>query len=89
MAGGIQRVGDKNVAGGAILEGDSTVRIDGIPIAVEDMPVSCHNNFKGPHVHARTKATRTDIKVNGKRIITADDVDTCGHKRGPGSSTVK
>jgi len=84
----IQRVGDKNVAGGAILQGDNTVFVDGKAIAVENMPVSAHNNFKGPHVNARTTAKTSGLFVNGKRVVTSDDVDTCGHKRGPGSQTV-
>lgn len=85
---GIQRVGDRNVAGGAILQGDTSVRVNGKAIAVENMPVSGHSNGKGAHVHARTRASRSDIRVNGKRIVTSDDTDTCGHKRGPGSPDV-
>jgi uncharacterized Zn-binding protein involved in type VI secretion len=85
---GIQRVGDRNVAGGAILQGDSSVRVNGRPIAVENMPVSPHTNFKGLHSNARTVATQNNIRVNGKRVITSRDRDSCGHQRGLGSPDV-
>ena len=85
---GIQRVGDENVAGGKILQGDNTVLVNGKPIAIENMPVSSHNNFKPPHTDARTVATNSNILVNGKRVVTSNDYDSCGHKRGPGSPNV-
>ncbi len=85
---GIQRVGDRNVAGGAILQGDPSVRINGRAVAIENMPVSPHTNFKGSHTNARTVATQNNIRVNGKRIITSRDRDSCGHQRGSGSPDV-
>ena len=42
MPGGIQRVGDKNSAGGIILTGDPTVLINGRPVATIGDSVSHH-----------------------------------------------
>jgi uncharacterized Zn-binding protein involved in type VI secretion len=83
----IVRVGDVNSAGGKVLTGDNSVRINGIPVAVDGSPVSCHaptNNSQ--HVHARCRASVNNIRVNGKRLIFVGDTDTCGHKRVQGSS---
>ena len=82
----IVRVGDVNSAGGKVVTGDNSVRINGIPVAVDGSLVSCHAPFSPPHVHARCRASVNNIKVNGKRLILVGDTDTCGHKRVQGSS---
>ena len=87
----IQRVGDKNSAGGVIQQGDSSVLVNGIPIAITDMPVSTHPPYgrgTDPHHRARTKGSETTLDVNGKQIIVTSDLDTCGHPRVGGSPDV-
>lgn len=90
---GVQRVGDRNSAGGIILNGDSSVLINGRPIALQDASVSPHPccGRKGcPPVHcnAKTKANKSSVLVNGKAVILAGDNDTCGHTRVSGSTDV-
>ena len=84
----IQRVGDKNNAGGAILQGEPTVRVNGKPIAVTNMPVSNHPPGRGNHASARTKATQSTLKANGKPVVFTGDKDTCNHVRQGGSPDV-
>jgi uncharacterized Zn-binding protein involved in type VI secretion len=86
---GIQRVGDVNTAGGKILVGDPTVKINGRAIAYTNAPVSPHSNFKPPHTDSRTRAKQSTVKVNGRAVVTNGCVDTCGHPRNSGSSDVK
>ena len=88
MAGGLLRVGDANVAGGLIMEGDPTVLVNGRPIAYINAQVSPHQPYKGIHNHARTENKPTGLMVNGRYVITWPSTDTCGHPRITGSSDV-
>ena len=85
MPGPVCRVGDKNDAGGAILTGNSTVLVNGRPVAVFGSKVSPH-----PDGHAGAVCTSKNptVLVNGKPIVTFGDIDTCGHKRIQGSADV-
>jgi uncharacterized Zn-binding protein involved in type VI secretion len=83
------RVGDKNDAGGSVISGDNTLRINGIPVAIDGSPVTNHPNHKGQHAHARCVASVNSIKVNGKRLIVVGDKDSCGHTRVQGSENTK
>jgi len=87
----VQRVGDKNSAGGEILEGDSSVTFNGKAVALDNALVSSHAPFgkpHPPHQAARTRATESSVTVNGKKIIVTGDIDTCGHARVGGSADV-
>jgi len=89
----VQRVGDRNSAGGVILQGDSSVRINGRAIAIENVSVSPHPccGRKGcppSHCNAKTQASGS-LRVNGKRVILTNDKDTCGHPRVGGSTDVR
>ena len=93
MPGAVCRVGDKNAAGGVIINGDSTVQVNGRDIAVENSRVSPHPccGQKGcPPVHcsAKTTSTNSTVVVNGRPVITVGDQDTCSHKRNNGSQDV-
>jgi uncharacterized Zn-binding protein involved in type VI secretion len=93
MPGFVQRVGDKNSAGGLLLAGDPTVLVNGRPVAVIGGSVTPHPccGAKGcPPVHcaAKTTSTNSRVLVGGKPIVTAGDVDTCGHSRTLGSTDV-
>ena len=90
---GVQRQGDANSAGGVITGGNSTVRINGRPVAVEGLSVTphpCCGQKRCPPVHcnATTKGS-SSVKAGGKSVILTGDVDTCGHARAGGSDNVK
>ncbi len=88
----VQRLGDKNNAGGEITQGDSSVLINGIPVAVPETRVTSHNPYgRGTQAHrnASTKSSKnTTVFVNGKPVLVATDTDSCGHVRTGGSPDV-
>lgn len=87
----VQRVGDQDEAGGKIIQGENSVRVNGKPIAVTNKQITPHLPNRGPkdHKHARTEASKnTTVKANGKLIVVTGDTDTCGHKRVGGSPNV-
>ena len=93
MPGGVQRVGDKNTAGGIILTGDPTVLVNGRPIATVGESVSPHPccGAKGcppTHCAAKTTITTPTVLVGGKPVCLSGDLDTCGHARTIGSTDV-
>lgn len=93
MPGAICRVGDKNAAGGVILTGDPSVLVDGRPIATFGSRVTPHPccGRKGcppTHCFAKTTSTNGTVLVNGKPVVTVGDIDTCGHPRLSGSTSV-
>jgi uncharacterized Zn-binding protein involved in type VI secretion len=86
------RVGDRNAAGGVILNGDSSVLVNGRAIAIADSRVSphptCGQKGGAAHCSARTQAKSSSVLVNGKAIVLVGDKDTCGHVRQAGSPDV-
>jgi uncharacterized Zn-binding protein involved in type VI secretion len=93
MPGLVCRVGDKNAAGGVILNGDATVLVNNRPVAVLGGSVTPHPccGKKGcppTHCSAKTTSKNASVLVNGKPIVTFGDVDTCGHSRLGGSTNV-
>lgn len=89
----IQRVGDQDSAGGVILNGDSTVLINGRAVAIQGASVSphpCCGQRGCPPVHcsAKTQSNNSSILVNGVPLVLTSDVDTCGHPRSGGSPDV-
>jgi len=94
MPGALQRVGDPNSAGGVIINGDSTVLVNGRPIAVQNNSVTPHpccgqQNCPPIHCNAKTQTNSPTILVNGKPIILTGAIDTCGHVRVSGSPDVR
>ena len=89
----VQRVGDRNSAGGVIVNGDSSVLVNGRAVAVQGSSVSAHPccgqlGCPPTHCNAKTQASNSTVLVNGIPIILSDDVDTCGHPRVSGSADV-
>lgn len=89
----VQRVGDRNSAGGVITTGDDTVLINGRAVAIQGSSVSPHpccgqRGCPPTHCNAKTQATTSTVLVNGKPVIFTDDKDTCGHPRVSGSPDV-
>ena len=93
MTKAVQRVGDQNSAGGLVINGDSTVLINGRPVAIQGSlvtPHPCCGKRGCPPVHcsARTTSNTPTVLVNGKPIITLGALDTCNHTRVGGSPDV-
>ena len=89
----VQRVGDQDSAGGVILNGDSTVLINGRAAAIRGASVSphpCCGRRGCPPVHcsAKTQANNSSVLINGVPLVLTSDVDTCGHSRSGGSPDV-
>lgn len=86
----IQRVGDPNTAGGVVLMGASSVRVNGRPAAVVGSMVSPHPG-KPPIVHAIAVTTggAKSVKAEGRAINLMGDSDTCRHSRVGGSMDVR
>ena len=88
MPGFVQRVGDLNVAGGAILTGNPTVLVNGLPVAVAGSQVAPHTPFKCPHTGSVTTSNTPTVLVGGIPITTSGTIDICGHPRVAGSFDV-
>jgi uncharacterized Zn-binding protein involved in type VI secretion len=84
----IVRVGDVNSGGGRVISGANSVRINGLPVALDGSPVTAHTDYKGLHNNAQCRASQSTLRVEGKRVIFVGDVDTCGHVRQQGSPSV-
>ena len=89
----VQRIGDQNSAGGVILNGDSSVLINGRAVAVQGASVSAHpccgqRGCPPTHCNAKTQANNSTVLVNGIPLVLNGDVDTCGHSRTSGSPNV-
>lgn len=83
MSRAIVRVGDKNNVGAPVLNGDSSVRVNNIPVAVDGSKVAPHGG--GPHKRAKCVASVTSIRVRGVPMIFVGDKDSCGHTQIQGS----
>ena len=90
----VQRQGDANSAGGVIVSGVVSVRVNGRPIAVNGLNVTPHPccGQKGcPPVHcnAQTKGGNGTVRAAGIPVIVTGNTDTCGHPRQGGSGDVR
>jgi uncharacterized Zn-binding protein involved in type VI secretion len=90
MPGFVQRVGDANAGGGVILTGEPTVLVNFRPIATAGSKVSPHPPCPKPATHcaALTTTNSPTILAGFKPITTAGSIDTCGHARSLGATTV-
>jgi uncharacterized Zn-binding protein involved in type VI secretion len=83
MPKGLVRLGDTNIAGGAVLSSgcDPTVLNNGHPIELAIGAVSPHTR----HGPTATQLVPTGILVNGKPVAVWPSVDLCGDARVTGS----
>ena len=93
MSRAVCRVGDKNSAGGVILNGDPTVLVNGRPIAVVGSRVTPHpccgqRGCPPTHCSATTTSVTPTVLVGGKAVVTVGALDTCSHPRTSGSFDV-
>lgn len=83
----IQRIGDKNTGGGAVLNvPQSSVSANNILIAINTSQVSGHGY--GKHKRPNTANGSTTVSINNKPVNKTGDLDTCGHSRASGSNNV-
>jgi len=87
MGKGLVRLGDTNVAGGAVMASgcDNSVLINGRPIALALGAVTPHAKHGGPNL---TQLVPSGITVNGKPVAVYPSVDSCGDARVTGSTDV-
>jgi uncharacterized Zn-binding protein involved in type VI secretion len=93
MSKAVQRVGDRNSAGGVIVNGDNSVLVNGRPVAVLNSRVTPHpccgaDGCPPVHCNAQTTNTINSVLINGRPIIVQGDRDTCAHPRVGGSTDV-
>lgn len=85
MGKAIQRVGDLDDGGGAILSSlQNKVTIGGIYVSVDGSPVSDH----GAHTSVVTSGGNPLITINKIPVNFTDDIDSCGHIRIGGYSEI-
>lgn len=87
MAKGVVRLGDTNIAGGAVTAAgcDSSVLVNGRPIAIGLGAVTPHVKHGGPNF---TQLIPSGILVNGRPVAVWPSVDSCGDARVTGSIDV-
>ena len=88
------RVGDPNVVGGIIVNGNPTVRVNGRPIAVEGSRVTphpCCGSSGCPPIHCRasTTAGQSSVRAGGVLVTVGGSSDNCNHLRVLGSTNVR
>jgi uncharacterized Zn-binding protein involved in type VI secretion len=89
MSGGVVRLTDPNSCGGIPMNGVTSVRVNGIPIVVTGASVSPHTNYRTPHTTAHTLSKTPSVRAGGMPVVSASDVDTCGHPRLNASPNVR
>lgn len=83
---GVCRLGDQNDGQGRILEGVSSVLVNGKPVAVVGGKISPHG--KGKHAAAVVQQGNGSVLAGGKPITYIGAMDDCGHSHISGSSDV-
>jgi uncharacterized Zn-binding protein involved in type VI secretion len=86
-----QRKGDFNSKGGIIIDGDSSVLINGRPAATPGLLVTPHPPCPKKLIHCLglTLGGAMTVRVNGDPLLLTGDKDTCGDARSGGSSNVR
>ncbi len=87
----LSRVGDKNQAGGAIMQGASTVFANGKPVGQLGNQITPHAPWGRPHPpHAAATVTSASDTVfaNGKKVAKVGSSNSCGHSIVEGSNNV-
>lgn len=91
MAGAC-RIGDQNNAGGTIMDGASSVFINGQPAGLVGSTLTPHAPFHRkshpPHKSAKITSGSESVLVDGKPIAKIGSSNSCGHSMVQGSSDV-
>lgn len=89
--GRVCRLGDPNNGGGLLLRSDSSVLVNGRPVALHVSPVTPHppcSPKKFMHCIPFTTTGSSSVKVGGSAVVLAGGSDTCTHGRTVGSTDV-
>jgi uncharacterized Zn-binding protein involved in type VI secretion len=73
---GILRQGDSNVRGGVISSGDASVRINGVPVAVQGSPITPYK-IGQTRINAVTTGS-SPVRVNGRPLTLSTNPDSAG-----------
>jgi uncharacterized Zn-binding protein involved in type VI secretion len=73
---GVQRQGDSNVRGGVISSGDASVRVNGVPVAVQGSPITPYNIGKN-RINAVTTGS-SSVRANGRPLTLSTSPDSAG-----------
>ncbi len=88
-----QRVGDPDNAGGTVIGGVASVRVNNRPIAVKGNSVTPHPpcGFPGgsPHCSAQVSQASPNVNAGNIPVTRTGDADSCGHSRSAGSPDVR
>ena len=67
-----------DTAGGVVLTGASTVRVNGLPVALDGASVSGHG--KSPHSGPTVIKSSSTVRANGRGVVRQSlDISSCGH----------
>jgi len=81
---------DYSNAGVPIQSGPQTgVRINGIPVAVKDSVLACHNHGDTEICQSPFSIGSPTVRAGGKSILRLNDSAQCGHKIITGSPNVR
>lgn len=84
MAKGVSRA-FLDTAEGVIFSNQSSVKANGLPIAIHGVSVLAHGGT--PHDSATMIAASNNVKIGGVAVVRAENLATCGHAA-TGSSSV-
>lgn len=89
----VQKMGDVNSGGGIITQvPQSSVYVDNVLICVTGSKGTGHPPCPDVQIHCagnwQTTSNAFGVYINGKCVNVSGDVDTCGHTRVGGSSSV-
>lgn len=87
----ISRIGDVNSAGGAIINGSSTVFANGIGVGLQSSVITPHPPYGLPHPPHRAATTTngsTTVFADGKPVLKVGSGVTCGHNIVQGSPNI-
>lgn len=77
---------DINQAGGRIINGASSVLVNGNPIGIHPSPITPHGKKK--HAAAVTTQGSPDVFAEGKPVLRVTSGNDCGHSIVTGSNDV-
>jgi uncharacterized Zn-binding protein involved in type VI secretion len=86
----LSRKGDRNNAGGQIVNGATNVFCNGLPVGLHISRITKHGPRpkKKPHCCAVTTTASANVFCEGKPVLRVNSGNNCGHKIVQGSNNV-
>lgn len=86
----LSRKGDRNNAGGQIVNGAANVFCNGLPVGLHVSRITKHGPRpkKKPHCCAVTTTASANVFCEGKPVLRVSSGNNCGHKIVQGSNNV-